>query len=55
MTLRPMARRLLAAVCVVGTPFANTGSTEWGQFVETQLRGAPRHDGRWSHQAPTSI
>jgi uncharacterized membrane protein YgcG len=34
-----LLRRVLAVICVIGTPITNTALTEYGQYMETRLAG----------------
>ena len=41
----PLARRVLAAVCLCGMSLSNLGSTEYGQYMVTTLKGGPYNHG----------
>ena len=41
----PLLRRILAAVCLCGMSLSNLGSTEYGQYMVTTLKGGPYNHG----------
>ena len=44
-TTTPLWRRALAVICVLGVPIANTGSIEFGRYMEARLPGGAYHKG----------